>query len=165
MPRKLKKVDPVDRACRWHDEATACRDQGIYRQAQRLGEKALALLERELGPDHPDVANVLNHLGRVQSDLGNYSGAAQLHQRAVGIMEKLEEAGDLTRLRVQSLNDLGSLFRIQGRYPEAEAVLRRALGVAQKAKDRLEMASVLNNLAVVYKYENRFGEAKRLYGR
>src|SRR5260370_14650389 len=74
---------------------------------------------------------------------------------------------DVTRLLVQSLGCLGTLYRIEGRYKEAAPLLRRALRLAERAflPGDLETASALNNLAVLYKYQNRFAQARRLYHR
>ena len=51
--------DPIAQACRLHERALSCRDQGRLEEAGRLAWRALEILERELGPDDPDVANVL----------------------------------------------------------------------------------------------------------
>lgn len=37
-------------------------DTGAYAEAQALLERALAISEKALGPEHPDVARLLNNL-------------------------------------------------------------------------------------------------------
>ena len=221
--------DDIDRACRLHDRAVAARAGGKCDQAESLGQRALALLEKAAGADHPDVANVLNHLAGVHVDRSDYAKAERLYRRAVRILERASarlqspwdsrsaapgrpkhvrpasarspafrrhdvrttngagkpnrhgqsnalppEGGtpnnqdaDVIRLHVQSLGDLASLYRVQGRYAEAEPLFKQALKIAEKtfASDDLEVSSVLNNLAVLYKYRNRFPQAERLYRR
>ena len=45
--------------------------QGHYEDAKPLYERSLALLEKALGPDHPDVAASLNNLaGLLNSQVG-----------------------------------------------------------------------------------------------
>ena len=80
--------DDLDLSCRLHDRAVAARADGKYGQAESLGQRALALLERAAGPDHPDVANVLNHLAGLHVDRSEYAKAEALYQRAVRIMEQ-----------------------------------------------------------------------------
>jgi hypothetical protein len=42
--------------------ATLYYEQGQYAQAEPLHRRALAIREKALGPDHPDVATTLNNL-------------------------------------------------------------------------------------------------------
>ena len=48
----------------------------------------LALTEKTLGPDHPDVASALNNLAVLCRDQGRYAEAEPLFQRALAIAEK-----------------------------------------------------------------------------
>ena len=56
---------------------------------------------------------------------------------------------------------------VTGHYQQAEALYQQALAVAEAAfgAEHLEVATVLNNLAVVCKYLGRFAEAGPLYQR
>jgi len=58
-------------------------------------------------------------------------------------------------------------LRIQGCYREAEPLFRQAVALAEEAfgPNHLEVAAILNNLAVLFKYTGRFEEAESLYGR
>ena len=49
--------------------------------ARRLYERALAIREKALGPDHPDVATSLNNLPLLHRAQGRYA-EAQSHRRA-----------------------------------------------------------------------------------
>jgi tetratricopeptide (TPR) repeat protein len=53
-----------------------------------LHKRALAIREKALGPDHPDVANSLNNLARLYQDQHRYADAEPLHKRALAITEK-----------------------------------------------------------------------------
>jgi tetratricopeptide (TPR) repeat protein len=46
--------------------------KGDYAKAERLHQRALAIREKALGPDHPDVANTLNNLAIVYKNKGDY---------------------------------------------------------------------------------------------
>jgi hypothetical protein len=50
-------------------------NQGRYGEAIPLAEKALAIWEKALGPDHPDVAPSLNNLSLLCTSLGDYPSA------------------------------------------------------------------------------------------
>src|SRR2546425_9429684 len=54
--------DPLEEASQLHDRAVASREQGQYTAAAAFARQALAIFEREVGADHPDVANILGNL-------------------------------------------------------------------------------------------------------
>ena len=61
--------------------------QGDLTGARRLHERALAIYEARLGPDHPHTATSLNDLAVVLRDQGDLAGARGLHERALAIYE------------------------------------------------------------------------------
>jgi Flp pilus assembly protein TadD len=63
-----------------------------------------------------------------------------------------------------TLNNLGVLYRQQGRYAEAEAAHRRALAIREGAlgKNHPEVATSLSNLAALYYVQGRQAEAEAL---
>ena len=63
-------------------------DQGRYADAEPLYKRALAIREKALGPDHPDVATSLNNLAELYRDQGRYADAEPLYKRALAIYEK-----------------------------------------------------------------------------
>ena len=48
----------------------------------------LAIREKALGPDHPDVAKSLNNLAVLYDNEGRYAEAEPLYKRALAIREK-----------------------------------------------------------------------------
>ncbi|MBN8900011.1 MAG: tetratricopeptide repeat protein, partial [Rhodospirillales bacterium] len=48
-------------------------------------ETALEERQRELGPDHPDLASELRELGRVAHELGDFPDAQALLRRAMAL--------------------------------------------------------------------------------
>src|SRR5438105_8970311 len=67
----------------------------------------------------------------------------------------------------RSLAVQADTLREQGCYDEAEALFRQAIALAEQAfgPNHLEVAAILNNMAVLLKYTGRFDEAESLYGR
>src|SRR5690349_18622616 len=63
-------------------------DEGKYADAVPLAQRALAVRENELGPDHPDVAISLNNLAELYRAQGRYVDAEPLYRRSLGIREK-----------------------------------------------------------------------------
>ena len=65
--------------------------QGRYADAEPLYQRALAICERVLGPDHPNTASSLHGLAHVYNAQGRYAEAEPLYQRALAICERCLE--------------------------------------------------------------------------
>jgi tetratricopeptide (TPR) repeat protein len=126
---------------------------------------ALAIFERALGPEDPDVATSLNNLAELYHALGRYAEAEPLHQRALAIRERAQ--GSHHPDVATSLNNLAELYRALGRYAEAELLYQRAIAIAEKAlgRDHPDVASCINNLAVLYNTQGKYGQAEPLHQR
>ena len=102
----------------------------------------MAIKEKALGRDHPDVARSLNNLAGLYRDQGRYADAEPLYQRSLAIREKAlgRDHPDVA----QSLNNLAALYRNQGRYADAEPLYQRSLAIREKAlgRDHPDVASV-----------------------
>ncbi len=57
-------------------------------EAEPLFERAIAIGEKTLGPEHPDLATRLNNLAELYRATGRYAEAEPLYQRAIAIIEK-----------------------------------------------------------------------------
>ena len=85
---------------------------------------ALAIDEKALGPDHPDVATDLNNLAFLYKTQGRYAQAEPLYDRAMAIRE--EALGPTHPDMSQSLENLAALYRATSRDVEAETLEQRA---------------------------------------
>ena len=180
IAKKLKFVSPLtSKADELTNKAIALDQAGKSAEAILLGQQVLAIREKVLGPDHPDVATVLDGLGFLYEKEGRYAEAEPLYKRALAIREKAlgPDYPDYF-LVAQSLNKLAGLYDHQGRYAEAEPLYKRALTIFETAlgPDRpdgspalsfshSEVASSLNNLAMLYDHQGRTSEAEPLYKR
>ena len=139
--------------------------EGRYQEALPFAEKALTLSERELGPDDPTTAILLNNLARIYDDQGLYAETEPLYRRALA---NLEEALGPEHPNVAAiLNNLAALYRAQGRYAEAEPLFQRALAIDEKTlgPEHPSLAKDLNNLAVLYDDQGLYAEAEPMYQR
>ncbi len=67
------------------DEARLYYQQGENDQAEQLYRRSLAIREKALGPDHPDVATSLDNLAELYQAQGKYAEAEPLLQRSLAI--------------------------------------------------------------------------------
>jgi len=84
-------------------------------ESRALAERALAIQEKALGPDHADVSPSLNNLAILLYLRGDYAGAKPLYERALAIDEKA--LGPNHADIVPSLNNLAVLLQTTRRRP------------------------------------------------
>ena len=145
--------------------ATLLQTMGQYDEAEPLFRRALAIGEKTLGPNHPDVATWLSNLASLLYAQGNYLDAEPLYRRALAIGEKT--LGPDHQNIATCLNNLASLLYAQGNYLDAEPLYRRALAISEKTlgPNHPDVATRLNNLALLLKAQAKYDEAEPLYRR
>ena len=139
--------------------------QAAYAEAEPLYERALAIWEKALGPDHPDVALSLNNLAGLYRAQGAYERAGPLYERALAIREKA--LGPDHPSVATSLNNLAALYYAQGAYERAGPLYERAQAIREKAlgPGHPDVALSLNNLAELYRAQGAYERAEPLYER
>jgi class 3 adenylate cyclase/tetratricopeptide (TPR) repeat protein len=157
--------DSLSAAALAHWCALYLRERGDYGKAELFATRALAIREKILGPDHPDVAQSLDGLAVVYWREGRYVEAEPLYSRALAIREKALGSDDLDV--AASLSSFALVYWDQGRYAEAEPLHMRAVAIREKAlgPDHPDLANSLNNLALVYEYQGRYAEAELVHTR
>ncbi|KAJ5546250.1 Tetratricopeptide-like helical [Penicillium frequentans] len=104
---------------------------GRYDEAEIILADCLKVLERDLGPHHPDTLSSVSHLGSVLEQKGQYEEAEAMHHRA---LEGRENVLGLEHLEtLSSVSHLGLVLGRKAQYGEAEALYRRALEGYEKA--------------------------------
>jgi tetratricopeptide (TPR) repeat protein len=141
------------------------RERARFAEGEPLCQRVLAMVQKALGPDHPDVATSLNNLAELYRARGKYAEAEPPCQRALAILEKA--LGPEHPLVAASLNNLAGLYHAQGKYAEADPLYLRALALREKVlgPHDPDMATSLNNLGALYRAEGRYAEAEPLYQR
>jgi tetratricopeptide (TPR) repeat protein len=137
----------------------------VYAAALPLRERALAIYERTLGPEHPGTATYLNNLALLLKDQGDLAGARPLYERALAIREKaLGPEHPWTALSLQSL---AAMLQAQGDLAGARPLYERALAIYEKTlgPEHPDAATCLHNLAVLLKEQGDLAGARPLYER
>ena len=140
---------------------SALRKQGKYKDALPYLQRALAISEKTLGPDHPGVAAALSDLGTNLRRLARYEEALQAHRRELAIQEKVFGPESLSVAR--ALDDVSATLAEQGRpssgginspdtysqAAEALSYLQHSLAIKEKAlgPEHLDLGSTLAKLA------------------
>ncbi len=162
--------------------ATLYTNQGRYTDVEPLYKEALAIIKKQLGDNHPTTATSLDNLATLYINQGRYTDAEPLYKEALEIRKKQirnnyfriisifdslpreKQLGDNYPDIAISLNNLAELYQSQGRYSEAEPLLKEALAIDKKQLGDNDPATAasLNNLAVFYIDQKRYIAAEPL---
>ena len=120
---------------------------GDYAHSRPLRERALAIREKVLGPEHVDTAVSVNNLANLLQDLGDFEAARPFGERALAIFEKI--SGPEHPDTAVVLNNLASLLQAQDDLSAARPLYERALMISETAvgPEHPDTAMALNNLA------------------
>jgi len=120
-----------------------------YAEARAAYERALAIWEETLGPEHPNVASAVNNLGVVLKDLGDLAGARAAVERALAIDEAVFGAEHPNV--ATDVNNLGLVLQALGDLAGARAAYERALAIDEAVfgADHPNVARDVNNLGGV----------------
>jgi CHAT domain-containing protein/tetratricopeptide (TPR) repeat protein len=148
-----------------HNLAALYELEGHQSQSEDLYKRALTIYEKQLGPEHPNVADTLGRLSQLYSDQGLYGDAEPPLKRSLAIYQKVFGQENLTV--ATSMSDLGLLYVYQGRGAEAEPLLKQSLAIREKTlgPDHPQLASAMYRVAYLYEAESRDSEAEPLLKR
>jgi tetratricopeptide (TPR) repeat protein len=153
----------------------ACAYGHRYAEAEVALLRAQRIVEIKSGALHPDIVWVHAGLAGVYRETGRFDEAERVLKIAIQIAEspqiKTEFAGSgIQQTRYQPryemaaglMNDLALLYEARSRFPEAEAMLKRALKTYEDARgaESSGAAMVLHNLGVVCLRQKQFAEAE-----
>jgi tetratricopeptide (TPR) repeat protein/predicted Ser/Thr protein kinase len=116
--------------------ATALNMQGIsqmklgnYDQALASDAEGLQILERTVGPSHPEYAALLLNKGNVLHKMGRNAESADCELRAIEIRER---SGDEDATLAGALNNLADVYKDQGQMAEAQKMFERSSALSEK---------------------------------
>jgi tetratricopeptide (TPR) repeat protein len=164
------RTDRTSEALRLLGMATDFCENGWPDKARRFARRALAILERESGTEHPEVVRVLLCLARAREDGGDHARAEEEYRRANEILGRIgDDSNNLEaqRLRIQTTRGLAKVTRALGRDSEAETMLKDALAMAEGTFGwkHPDVAGVLNDLGAHYRHTRDSEKALRVYRR
>jgi tetratricopeptide (TPR) repeat protein len=145
----------LDRVASYRHAALAA-----YGRARPLFQRALAIREKVVGPEHPLTAASLNNLARVLWDEGDLAGAQPLFERSLAIRERT--LGPDHARTAASLNNLSSLLQSRGDPVGARPLSERALAICERTlgPEHPRTAASLANLARVLRDLREFDAAR-----
>lgn len=108
-------------------------------EAGKLLTRALKVSKEVLGEEHEQTTVILNNLAKAYAESGKYKLAEEMAKEAVRIAESTQNS-HLSRF----LANLGTILNLEGNVSKAKDALRKALKLANDAKDE-ETKEIINN--------------------
>jgi tetratricopeptide (TPR) repeat protein len=124
--------------------------------------RAIPLIEKGLGTEHPHYATALATEGDILNLEGKYKDAAALYERAYAI--RRQALGGRNPALSQDLTNLGQIALQRKNFNEAERLLRQALDLIENQSGfHQQRASALGTLSMVLVRTKRTESAVPLY--
>ena len=138
-------------------------DLGIYPEARKQLELALALHQRVEGPNDPRTLNATIRLGSLAEREGKYAEAETLETTTAETMRRVLGPDHPDTLNAMAI--LGNVYIAQAKYPQAEAVFSRDLEIERRAlgPEAPQTLRGMHNLGLVYLYVGKYTLAEPLY--
>ncbi|MEB3309230.1 MAG: tetratricopeptide repeat protein [Snowella sp.] len=129
-----------------------------------------ALIDQKKGTADQNLATLYNSLGiayQQKLDNGQSTDYKADLQAAISALQKAIELQSSLNLEIdlaRSLNNLASLYKSQGKYLDAEYLLKKSLAIHEKqlGENHLHVATILNNLAELYDSQGKYLDAEPL---
>jgi len=103
-------------------------------EAERFFKRALAIKEKALGPDHPELVDIAVNLADLYQRKGRFAEAEPLLTRVLTIQEKAFGADNAEV--AHALRALAGLYRNQGRASEADLLSQRSRSISAVTEKR-----------------------------
>jgi len=131
---------------------------GSLNEAENHLLKALLILEKQLSPNHPDLAVVMTNIGNVYFESQRPELSEKYHQQALKIRVNSFNADDSAI--AQSTYNLAVLYESQHKYEQAAVFYQQAISSWSASMDPMHpyVGNALSNLSVVY---NKQGKHKK----
>lgn len=151
--------DPVRIAFAVQDLARTAARRGATQDARDHTTRSLALLEAELGPEHPELADGLIFAGSLANAEGDLEGSIALHRRALAIRET--SYGIDHPAVAHALGPLAYALVMHGDLEEAIGLQRRELSILEAAlgPDHLDCAIAHGGIGISYDQMKQHEEA------
>ncbi|CAF1352944.1 unnamed protein product [Rotaria sordida] len=138
-------------------------NQGQYNVAMEFYEKSLALYEKILPPNHPDLAAFYNNIGSLYYNMGEYSKALSSYERSLEI-RKIALPPNHPDV-ASSYTGIGLVYSNMGEYVKALSSYERSLEIKKIAlpPHHPDLAASYLNIGSLYYNMGKYSEALSSY--
>ena len=153
------------RACLFNKLGILYMQLAEFDKAEVYHQQALEIKEKQLGPNHLNVALTYNNIGLVYRKKGDPDQAKDYFQRALEILEKQLGPNHVDVAR--TYNNIGLVYRKKGDLDQAKDYFQRALEIKEKqlGPNHVDVALTYNNIGLVYYDKGDPDQAKDYFQR
>jgi eukaryotic-like serine/threonine-protein kinase len=130
LPRRLKN-EPETEVRLLNSIGEMYQNMGMFKEAARTQERALALATQHLANDDPLLGETLDQVATLRRGEGQFAQAEAIYRRALAVFERGLSKSD-PRIG-DTLQQLGIMADEQARYDEALKIMRRVLDLRRSA--------------------------------
>ena len=145
------------------DYARFLYDYGLYKDAEAIYLRQIAIGEELYGKEHEKTAKSYNNLSSVYWRQSNFEKALEYDFKALAIQEKIfgTEHSDTAR----TYNDLGTVYNDRGDYDKALEYYFTALAIREKVlgTEHPDTAISYNNIGTIYNDKGDYDNALEYY--
>jgi tetratricopeptide (TPR) repeat protein len=117
--------------------------RGRWVAAEPLYRRALAIMDRSVGPDHTSLGTAYNNLATLYGDLGYFEKALPLYERARQIAERT--AGSRSHRVAVTYCNIATAYAALHKYRQAEAAVTKSLAIEESTEALTAYANILRN--------------------
>ncbi len=151
----------ADQAKDWNAAAETLMARGSWDQARLTYLRLHGLLEKTLGPEHPQTVMALANACDASVQLASQIDALPVCRRALELRERV--LGPQSPETARSLSDLALLYSAEGDLNRAAKLLERALQIANTDPASPDAAGLMNNLGYLYFRRGKQVRARELF--
>jgi tetratricopeptide (TPR) repeat protein len=156
-------INEIEKAYSYFRLGRAKYEQGEYEEALVLYKKSLAIREKSLPPNHPDLAKSYINIGSVYYSMGEYSKALSSHKKSLAIWQQSLPPNhpDLA----MSYNNIGGVYDNMGEYSKALSSHEKALAIREQSlpPNHPDLATSYLGIGNVYKNMGEYSKALSYY--
>jgi tetratricopeptide (TPR) repeat protein len=143
---------------------------GLFEEARRFLDDALATQHSILDSDDPQILHTQSRRAWLATQTGNYEQAQRIYDAILPTLGEGLLYSDVlahTREWAELLNDLGVLQWSANDLKSAKSTLAQALAMGEEScgTEHAEIAPTLNNLGLVFAYSQEYEAARPFYER
>jgi tetratricopeptide (TPR) repeat protein len=155
--------DPAQWAEIQHAIADVLIDQGQYREAATVLQRAVEARASAFGPEHPNTLRSRSRLAYTLWREGRYRDAEAEFRKLIAVEERVLGAEDPETLA--SENGLANALDDEGKHSDAESEHRHVLELRSKVlgPENPETLKSRNNLALALNRQKKYGEAEKQF--
>ena len=148
-----------------NDYSSFLYDYGLYKAAEPVYLRLIALCEKLYGKEHPETADAYNGIGALYNSAGKYPQALEFNNKAMTIQNRI--LGLNHQNTATSYNNIGNSFYWQGKYAKALEYYKKALDIRKQVldPDHPDIALSYNGIANVYHSQGDNAKALEYYNK